>query len=53
MPGEKQYITGPSGISGAMALQTPTSDEPKTTAGFDAIALLASCTPVCGLLPSS
>ena len=37
MPGEKQYMAGPFCISGAMALQMPTSEDPNTTAGFAAI----------------
>jgi hypothetical protein len=35
MPGEKQYIAGPSCVSGAIALQAPTSDDPNKTAGLE------------------
>ncbi len=42
MPGDKQYMVGPLCISGAIALQTPTSDDPSTTAGLAAITRLES-----------
>src|SRR5665213_1861477 len=42
MPGEKQYITGPFCISGAIALHSATSVVPSTTMGFVANEALAT-----------
>ncbi len=53
MPGERQYITGPCRISGAIALHMATSAEPMMTGGLPARICVASCTATCGLLWSS
>ena len=49
IPGEKQYITGPSAISGAIALHMATIAEPSTTGGCWLVICAASCTATCGL----
>src|SRR5216684_2899477 len=49
MPGDRQYMTGPLVISGAIALHIATKLAPISTAGLPATTWLASWTATCGV----